>query len=104
MKISVFGLGYVGAVSCGCFAHDGLDVIGVDVNADKVALINSGRTPIIEERIGDMIADAVRTGRLRATVDATEAVLDSDASLISVGTPSNSNGSLNLSAIQRVSE
>jgi len=67
MRVSVFGLGYVGAVSCGCFANDGFDVIGVDVNATKVALMNEGRSPIVEERIGDLLADAVRVGRLRAT-------------------------------------
>jgi len=104
MRISVFGLGYVGAVSCGCFAHDGMEVIGVDVNPDKVALLNSGAAPIVEERIGDMIADAVASGRLRATTDPTEAVLATDVSVISVGTPSAPNGSLNLSAVERVSE
>ena len=104
MRVSVFGLGYVGAVSCGCFAADGLDVIGVDVNADKVAHLNAGRSPIIEERIGDMIADAVRDGHLRATTDPAEAIHDSDVSVVSVGTPSNPNGSLNLSAVRRVSE
>jgi GDP-mannose 6-dehydrogenase len=104
MKVSVFGLGYVGAVSSGCFAHDGMDVVGVDTNPDKVALINSGRSPIVEERIGDMIATAVQSGRLRATTDPTEAVLTTDVSVVSVGTPSEANGSLNLSAVQRVSE
>jgi len=104
MKVSVFGLGYVGTVSCGCLARDGMDVIGVDVNADKVALLNSGRAPIVEERISDLIADGVAAGRLRATTDAIDAVVNSDVSLVSVGTPSNGNGSLNLSAVQRVSE
>src|SRR5215510_12457202 len=99
MKVSVFGLGYVGAVSSGCFAHDGMDVIGVDTNPDKVALINAGRSPIVEERIGDMIADAVSSGRLRATTDTTEAVLGTDVSVVSVGTPSNANGSLSLAAV-----
>ena len=104
MRVSVFGLGYVGAVSCGCFAHDGMDVIGVDVNPDKVAMINAGKAPILEERIGDMIADAVRSGRLRATTATEEAVHASDVSVISVGTPSHANGSLNLAAVERVSE
>ena len=104
MKLSVFGLGYVGAVSCGCFAHDGFDVVGVDVNLAKVEQINAGMAPIIEERIGEIIADAVRSGRLRATTDAVEAVLNSDVSIISVGTPSRANGSLDLSAVERVSE
>ena len=104
MKLSVFGLGYVGAVSCGCFAQDGFDVTGVDVNPLKVEQINAGRTPIIEEQIGDIIADAVRSGRLRATTDVFTAVQQSDISIVSVGTPSRANGSLNLSAVERVSE
>lgn len=104
MRVSVFGLGYVGAVSCGCFAHDGLDVIGVDLNADKVKMINEGRTPIIEEKIGEMIADAVSGGKLRATTDGEEAVLNTDVSIVSVGTPSKANGSADLTAVERVSE
>jgi len=104
MKVSVFGLGYVGAVSCGCFAHDGMEVIGVDVNPDKVALINAGRAPILEERIGEMIAETVASGRLRATTNVEEAVLGTDVSVVSVGTPSNPAGSLNLTAVERVSE
>jgi GDP-mannose 6-dehydrogenase len=104
MRVSVFGLGYVGAVSCGCFARDGFEVVGVDVNPDKVALLNSGAAPIVEEAIGDIIADAVRSGRLRATTDTRDAVLRSDVSVVSVGTPSRPNGSINLAAVERVSE
>jgi GDP-mannose 6-dehydrogenase len=104
MRVSVFGLGYVGAVSCGCFANDGFSVIGVDVNPTKVGLMNEGRSPIVEERIGDLLADAVRDGRLRATTDVTQAVLDSDISVVSVGTPGSPNGKLSLEAVERVSE
>lgn len=104
MKVSVFGLGYVGAVSCGCFAHDGFEVIGVDLNAGKVDALASGRSPIVEERIGDLIAQAVKLGRLTATTDVTAAVAQSDVSVISVGTPSQANGSINLAAVARVSE
>ncbi|NQT19888.1 MAG: nucleotide sugar dehydrogenase [Planctomycetes bacterium] len=104
MRVSVFGLGYVGAVSCGCFAHDGLEVIGVDLNTDKVKMINDGRSPIIEEKIGEIIADAVAGGTLRATTDAEEAVLNTDVSIVSVGTPSKANGSADLAAVERVSE
>ena len=104
MRVSVFGLGYVGTVSCGCFAQDGMEVIGVDVNADKVAQLNAGLSPILEEKIGDMIADAVRARRLTATTDAAAAVLGTDLSIVSVGTPSNANGGLNVGAVQRVSE
>ena len=104
MRVSVFGLGYVGAVSCGCFANDGFEVIGVDVNVAKVALMNEGRSPIVEDRIGDLLGDAVRAGRLRATSDVAEAVLGSDISVVSVGTPSNANGRTSLGAVERVSE
>ena len=104
MRISVFGLGYVGAVSAGCLARDGHEVIGVDPNRTKVELINAGKTPIIEDEIGSIIADAVRNERLRATSDARQAVLASDLSVVCVGTPSQINGSLDLSYVRRVCE
>src|SRR5215471_2349704 len=104
MRVSVFGLGYVGAVSCGCFANDGFEVVGVDVNAAKVALMNDGRSPIVEDRIGDLLAGGVRAGRLRATTDVAEAVLGTDLSVVSVGTPSNTSGRISLDAVERVSE
>lgn len=101
MKLSVFGLGYVGCVSAACFARDGHSVIGVDVNRVKVEIINSGRSPIVEPGIGDLIAQAVSESLLLATTDAKEAVADSDASLVCIGTPGNHNGSLDLSHIKR---
>ncbi|MBL8351852.1 MAG: nucleotide sugar dehydrogenase [Burkholderiaceae bacterium] len=104
MKISIFGLGYVGAVSAGCLASDGHDVIGVDPNATKVDLINRGVTPIIEKDIGAMIERAVAAGRLRATTSVRQAVVDSDLSLVCVGTPSQLNGNLDLSYVRRVCE
>jgi GDP-mannose 6-dehydrogenase len=104
MKISIFGLGYVGAVSAGCLARGGHDVIGVDPAETKVDLINRGRTPIIEQDIGDIIRDEVAAGRLRATTDVAEGVRRSDISLICVGTPSLLNGSLDLSYVRRVCE
>lgn len=104
MRISIFGLGYVGAVSAGCLAMDRHTVIGVDPNQTKVDLINEGKTPIIEKDIGAMIAQAVREGLLRATVDVRAAVHDSDLSLICVGTPSQLNGNLDLSAVRKVCE
>lgn len=104
MRISIFGLGYVGAVSAGCLAQDGHEVIGVDPNATKVDLVNSGVTPIIEKDIGEMIAAAASAGRLRATQDVEEAVRDSDISLICVGTPSQLNGNLDLSHVRKVCE
>lgn len=104
MRISIFGLGYVGAVSAGCLATDGHDVIGVDPNQTKVDLINKGVTPIIEKDIGEMIAKTAASGKLRATTDVREAVMGSDISLICVGTPSMLNGNLDLSYVRRVCE
>ena len=102
MRLSVFGLGYVGCVSAACFADDGNDVVGVDVNPTKVEIINSGKTPIIEEGINELIGTVVAAGRLVATTDSTRAVHDSDLSLICVGTPSNQNGSLHLRHVEQV--
>lgn len=102
MKISIFGLGYVGAVSAGCLATDGHEVIGVDPNRTKVDLINQGTTPIIEKDIGEMIAATVKSGHLRATADVRDAVFGSDMSLICVGTPSQLNGNLDLSHVRKV--
>lgn len=104
MRISIFGLGYVGAVSAGCLAKQGHQVIGVDPYAPKVDLINQGRTPVIEREIGEIIRSAVTAGTLRATTDAREAVLNSDISLICVGTPSQANGSLELGYVHKVCE
>jgi GDP-mannose 6-dehydrogenase len=104
MKISIFGLGYVGAVAAGCLAQDGHTVIGVDPNEQKVKLINGGGTPVIEKDIGEIIAAMVKAGRLRATTDAREAVRESDISMICVGTPSQLNGSLDLKYVRAVCE
>jgi len=104
VRISIFGLGYVGAVSAGCLASDGHDVIGVDPNQTKVDLINEGVTPIIEKDIGEMIARTAKSGKLRATTNVHEAVMGSDISLICVGTPSMLNGNLDLSYVRRVCE
>ena len=104
MKISILGLGYVGAVSAGLLARDGHNVIGVDPYQPKVDLINAGKTPVIEKDIGDIIAAAVKATRLRATRDAHEAVHGSEISLICVGTPSLPNGSLDLKYVRAVCE
>ncbi len=102
MKISVIGLGYVGAVSAGCLARRGHEVIGVDVNPRKVAMVNDGQAPVLEPGLPEAIADAVASGGLRATDDAAEAIRATDVSLICVGTPSGSQGSLSLDALERV--
>ena len=102
MKISVFGLGYVGAVSCGCLPELGHEVIGVDISPQKVSMINNGQSPVVEEGINELISAAVKAGRLRATDDVEFAVLGSEVSLISVATPSNPNYTPNLTAVDEV--
>ncbi len=104
MRISVFGIGYVGAVSSGCLAALGHRVVGVDVSPEKVAMLNSGASPIVEAEIGELIAGAVADGRLRATDDVTAAVSDTELSLISVGTPSAADGSVSLRAVDAVAQ
>ena len=96
MKISIFGLGYVGTVSAGCLANDGHEVVGVDPLLTKVDLINAGKSPIVEAELGRIVASAVSEGRLRATCDQNQAIQDTDLSFICVGTPSQPNGNLDL--------
>jgi GDP-mannose 6-dehydrogenase len=104
MKVSVFGLGYVGSVSAASCAADGHEVVGVDVNADKVAAINAGRSPIVEPGLDDLLARSVADGRLRATTDTADAIRSTEVSLLCVGTPSRRNGSLDLAYLERVAE
>jgi GDP-mannose 6-dehydrogenase len=104
LKLSIFGLGYVGTVSAGCFANEGHTVIGVDPVPEKVDLINSGQSPIIEAQIGDLIAANIRNGRLKATSDTAAAIRDTEISFVCVGTPSQSNGNLDLRYVRRVCE
>ncbi len=104
MRISVLGIGYVGAVSCGCLAAFGHEVVGVDVSPDKVAMLARGQSPIVEAEIDRLIADAVGDGRLRATTDIADAVANTEVSFISVGTPSGPDGSVSLRAVDDVAE
>ena len=104
MNISIFGLGYVGAVSAGCLANEGHQIIGVDPVQTKVDLINQGRTPIIEKDIGELIENAVKAGRLHATTNAAEAINNTHLSFVCVGTPSQLNGNLDLKYVRRVCE
>jgi GDP-mannose 6-dehydrogenase len=104
MDISVFGMGYVGCVAAGCLAADGHTVIGVDPNETKVSLVNRGVSPIVEKDIGEIIAEAVAAGRIRATSSVRDAVLASQISLVCVGTPSQLNGALDLRYVRRVCE
>jgi GDP-mannose 6-dehydrogenase len=103
MRISIFGLGYVGCVSAACFAMNGHDVIGVDINPLKVDMINSGKSPIIEPEMDKSISESVKRGKLFATLSTDEAILKSDVSLVCVGTPSLEGGGPNLQFIQKVS-
>ena len=104
MRLSIFGIGYVGCVSAACFAQEGHSVIGVDVNANKVEMLNRGDSPIVEAGLGELLKQVVNSKRLSATTDSVQAVLNSDVSLICVGTPSNANGSLDLRYVTRVCE
>lgn len=102
MNISVFGLGYVGAVVVGCFARDGHTVVGVDVRPTKVDMLNRGISPIVEPGLAELITEGWRQGRIRATLSAEEAVLATDVSLICVGTPSTADGGLQTHFLEHV--
>ncbi len=104
MKISVFGMGYVGAVCSACFAKDGHQIIGVDPQQVKIDLINQGKSPIIEEGLEELISAGVSSGNLKAVQNVQTAIEESDISIICVGTPSRINGSLNLDYIKLVCE
>src|SRR6478609_9741292 len=88
LSVSVFGLGYVGCVSAACLAARGHAVVGVDVNPEKTAFLREGRAPVVEERIGELTAEVVSAGRLTVSDDPGRAVLDTQISLVCVGTPS----------------
>jgi len=102
MNISVFGLGYVGTVCAACLADQGHTVVGVDVNPEKLEILRSGRSPIVEKDIDALVGRGVSEGRLRVTSDAREAIEATDLSLVCVGTPSRANGSLDVSAVEAV--
>lgn len=102
LSISVFGLGYVGSVSAACFANLGHRVIGVDVSPTKVAAFCAGRSPIVEAGMNELVGEAHRSGRLRATTDACVGVRESDLSFVCVGTPGLRSGKLDLTYVERV--
>jgi len=104
VRIGIFGLGYVGAVSAGCLAEQGHEVIGVDPNKTKVDMINRGQSPIIEKNIGELIQRNVEIGNLKATTEVDYAIKNTDVSLICVGTPSQMNGALDLKYVRTVCE
>ena len=100
-SISIFGMGYVGSVSAACFAHRGHRVIGVDVNRAKVEMLEAGRSPILETRMNELVAEDRAACRLHATTDTRAAVHESDISFICVGTPSLRSGKLDLSQVEQ---
>ncbi len=102
MKISVFGLGYVGTVTSACLVRDGHEVWGVDPNPQKVALVGAGQSPIIEPGLGELLTAGVKSGKLHATNEAPKAVRETDVSLISVGTPPTEKGGPDLSHVETV--
>lgn len=102
MRVSVFGLGYVGSVTAACLASCGHSVIGVDVNEQKVGEFADGRPPVLEPGLEDLVKRELAGGRLRATTDAEQALFEADVSLVCVGTPSAPNGSLGTLALERV--
>jgi GDP-mannose 6-dehydrogenase len=104
MRITIFGLGYVGAVSMACLARDGHQVVGVDLDPLKLELIRSGRSPIIEEGIQELTKKVIEERRVTVTDDVQQALLSTDLSFVCVGTPAMANGSQDLSAIQRLAE
>jgi GDP-mannose 6-dehydrogenase len=102
MKISIFGLGYVGAVSLACLSRDGHAVIGVDIDRSKLDLIAGGKTPVVEEGMVELMQQVAASGRVSVSTDARAAVRDSDISLVCVGTPSAANGSQDQGAVLRL--
>ena len=104
MRISVFGMGYVGCVSAGCLAQLGHNIVAVEPNDTKVRMINEHRSPIIEAGMDELMADAARSGRLQARSDWSSAVHDSELAIVCVGTPSQDNGNIDLNSILRVCE
>lgn len=104
MKISIFGLGYVGAVSLACLGRDGHEVMGVDIDQNKLDLIASGKSPIVETGILELVKDVVASGRISVTNDAADAIAGTDLSFVCVGTPSQPNGSQSLAALKRLAE
>ncbi|MER2299968.1 MAG: GDP-mannose dehydrogenase, partial [Pseudomonas sp.] len=102
MHISIFGLGYVGAVCAGCLSARGHHVLGVDISPAKIELINQGKSPIVEPGLEQLLQEGVNNGRLRGTTDVQGAILATDMSLLCVGTPSKKNGDLDLVYMEAV--
>jgi GDP-mannose 6-dehydrogenase len=102
MRVAVFGLGYVGAVTAACLAHRGHQVWGVDIDPRKVAAVNAGRGPVAEPGLDTLLAEATRSLRLHATGDVSRAVREADVLLLCVGTPADGDGHVDLGAVREV--
>ena len=104
MNVSIFGLGYVGAVSLACLARDGHKVVGVDIDPAKLALIKSGKSPIIEAGMPELMAEVIASGTVVVTTDIQFGINETDISFICVGTPSQPNGNQDQTAVLRLTE
>lgn len=102
MKLTVFGLGYIGTITSACMARSGHRIVGVDSASNKVEMLNAGISPIIEPGIQEMVSESVKSGRLRGTTDVDDALDGTEAVFICVGTPSNSEGEVELCYVRRV--
>src|SRR5436309_1753901 len=104
MRVNVFGLGYVGCVTAACLAKAGHEVTGVDIDEEKVSMVNAGTSPVVEPGLGALLAEVVEARRLRATTSTPEALHNAEIGLICVGTPSRASGQLGLDALERVGQ
>jgi GDP-mannose 6-dehydrogenase len=104
LRVSVFGLGYVGAVSAACLVRDGHHVTRIDINPAKVAQLGRGESPVVEPGLNELLAAGLAAGRLHATTDVAEAIREADVAIICVGTPSSANGAIDLKYVVRVTE
>src|SRR5204862_8010112 len=102
MRVNVFGLGYVGSVTAACLAKAGHEVIGVDIDEEKVAMINDGASPVVEPGLGALMSEVVATRRLRGTISTPEAVRHATVGLICVGAPGGASGQLRVDALDGV--
>jgi GDP-mannose 6-dehydrogenase len=102
VNVTLFGLGYVGSVTATCLAARGHEVVGVDTDAGKVAVLAAGKSPVVEPGLDELAAEAIRTGRLHATTSIAEGLADSDLSLVCVGTPSGPGGGTDLGYVRKV--
>jgi GDP-mannose 6-dehydrogenase len=101
-RISVFGLGYVGSVTAACLAKAGNYVLGVDVNPQKVEMLDSGKSPILEPELDEIVRNSNKACHLHATTDSAAAIQQTEISFVSVGTPSQRNGKLDLRGMEHV--